>query len=59
MIILYTSDTIQVDLLQWALDQQNIKYETKESIDDITYLEVNGVPLDFPRAMKWIESRGK
>ena len=63
MVTLFVSDFDQVTMLGWLLEKNNIPYEVSfNKIDNgLTppYINVDGVPLDFCRAIKWIEERDK
>ena len=56
MITYYADDLIQLDYLQYLMDKYGIAYNTELKTGN-TVLNVDGVPLDYDRALKWIESR--
>lgn len=57
MVILYSPNPMQIDLLSYRMDLVGVAYEIKQSETNEYTLVVDGVPLDFERALKWIESR--
>ena len=59
MVTLYTPEPLQIDMLQHLMDRNGVVYNIKESATVDTFLVVNGVPLDYERALKWIIEKEK
>ena len=56
MITYYTTNIDQLDFLRYTLDILDIPYVLKESDTDSDYLVIDGIPLDYIRALKWISA---
>lgn len=57
MVILVTPNPLQVDLLQYRMDIAGIAYKVVPASDDETWLLVDGVPLDYDHALRWVKER--
>lgn len=58
MVTYYTTDTMQLDLLMVKMDEVGIAYTTvKVDSPSKVCLVVDGVPLDYERALKWVLER--
>lgn len=58
MVIYYANDNLQLDMLIFLMDLKGVAYTVE--IKDKNYpfkLLVDGVPLDYERAYKWIMER--
>lgn len=63
MVIFYTIGCPKCRVLKRKLDEKGIAYETctdasvmeKKGITDLPQLEVDGLLLDFPTAIAWVE----
>lgn len=58
MVIYYANDNLQADMLTYLMDLKDVAYTVE--IKDEKYpfkLLVDGVPLDYERAYKWIMER--
>ena len=59
VVVIISNDLQQLGLLEDLLIKYNIDYEGRYSNDNIgikpPFLKVDGVPLDFERAVKYIE----
>lgn len=57
MVKLVTPNPRQIDLLQYRMDLAGIAYVVVPAQDNETWLIVDGVPLDYDHALKWIAER--
>lgn len=55
MVTYFTQDPMQVDFVQYLLDKNDVPYETVRTDEQPHFvLVVDGVPLDYGYAVKWI-----
>lgn len=57
MVTLITPNPLQIDLLQYQMDLAGIAYKVVPAQDEETWLIVDGVPLDYDHALKWVAER--
>lgn len=64
-IILYTTHCPRCTVLEKKLQQKGIKYTENTNLEDMLYrdiktvpvLQVNGVLMDFSKAIKWVNEQ--
>lgn len=58
MVTYYTDDNMQRSILSYLLDKKDVAYTVEIKPKDYPFkLLVDGVPLDYDRAYKWIMER--
>ena len=58
MVIYYTDDNMRQSILSYLLDKKDVAYTVEIKPKDYPFkLLVDGVPLDFERAIDWVMSR--
>ena len=57
MVKLVTPNPMQIDLLQYKMELAGIAFKVVPAQDEETWLIVDGVPLDYNHALKWVEER--
>ena len=57
MVKIFTNDTGQIDFLTYLLDAIEVEYKIEPKSSKTVCMSVDGVPLDYERAIKWALER--